>query len=138
MKHSIWFEDPPSSSYPSCIAVKTAGLQSDSAADKLLSLIRKALMEDGKNVSRQEVLFELAAHMDGDNFSLSKFMDDWKKKKGIDAFRDDVKKAKFHNIGRYPTLTFTNKKGEGMMITGYRPYAALRDSFLFASAELNK
>jgi putative protein-disulfide isomerase len=138
MKHSIWFEDPPSSSYPSCIAVKTAALQSEAAADKLLSLIRKALMEEGKNVSRQEVLFELAAQIDGDNFNLGKFLNDWKEQKGIGAFRDDVKTAKFHNIGRYPTLTFTNKKGQGMMITGYRPYETLRDSFLFASAELRR
>src|SRR5690242_4446982 len=28
MKYSIWHEDPPASSFPPCIAIKTAGLQS--------------------------------------------------------------------------------------------------------------
>ena len=136
MKHSIWFEDPPSSSYPSCLAVKTAGLQSDSAADKLLSLIRKALMEQGKNVARTEVLFDIVKQIETENFDMDRFFSDWKKQRGIDSFREDVKKAKFHNIGRYPTLTFTNAKGKGIMITGYRPYRVLRDAFLFANREL--
>jgi putative protein-disulfide isomerase len=136
MKHSIWFEDPPSSSYPACIAVRTAGLQSELAADKCLTLIRKALMEEGMNVSRQDVLFDIVQQMDAPNFSISKFSSDWKQQRGIEAFRDDIKKARFHNIGRYPTLTFSNPHGKGIMITGYRPYAALRDAFLFACSEL--
>lgn len=51
IRYQIWAEDPPSSSFPPSIAVKTAGLQSQSAAERYLYAIRKAVMEDGINVS---------------------------------------------------------------------------------------
>jgi len=40
----IWQEDPPSSSYPACLAVKAAELQSPQAADLLLGRLREAVM----------------------------------------------------------------------------------------------
>src|SRR4051812_40504790 len=36
----IWIEDPPSSSYPACLAVKCAGLQSAQAEEVYLRRIR--------------------------------------------------------------------------------------------------
>jgi predicted DsbA family dithiol-disulfide isomerase len=67
MKYSIWHEDPPSSSYPSCLAVRTAGLQSPVAEEKLLLLIQKALMEDGLNISKSDVLLDLATKLQNEH-----------------------------------------------------------------------
>lgn len=138
MRHSIWFEDPPVSSYPPCIAVKTAELQSKDVGEAYLRKLRKALMEDGQNISKTDVLFAMAKELDGPEFSVQRFSDDWKAKRGLNNFREDIRQARFHNIGRYPTLTMTNESGKGIMMTGYRPFNVLRDAFLHARDELEK
>jgi putative protein-disulfide isomerase len=129
MKYSIWHEDPPASSYPSCIAVKTAGLQSMYAEELFLLSVRKALMLEGKNIAKVSVLLDIAKQLDGPDLSFKQFKSDWEAGLGTDAFKSDVQKAKLHNIGRYPTLTFQNDKGEGVIMVGYRPYEVLAKSF---------
>lgn len=129
MKYSIWHEDPPASSYPPCIAAKTAGLQSQAAEEQLLLHMRKALMEDGLNISKPEVLMPIAKKMEDAValFSFNRFQQDWKKGSGLDPFRNDLQKARFHSIGRYPTLTIHNlKKAEGVILVGYRPFEILK------------
>src|SRR3954466_16223308 len=51
MYDKIWVEDPPASSYPACIAVKCAELQSKKAGDTYLRLAREAIMLHGKNIA---------------------------------------------------------------------------------------
>lgn len=129
IRYQIWAEDPPSSSFPPSIAVKTAGLQSQSAAERYLYAIRKAVMEDGINVSRESELLRLARNLDG--FDFDRFVSDWRKGKGRDAFRADLSKTKLHSIGRFPTLTFQNAEGTGIIMVGYRPYDALEEAFQY-------
>lgn len=129
MKYSIWHEDPPTSSYPPCLAVKTAALQSKTAADDYLFQIRKCLMEDGSNVSMRDVLLNIASKLKHDDFNYLQFEEDLKLDKGKDLFRADLQKARFYNIGRYPTLTMKNAEGKGIMIVGYRPYEALVEAY---------
>jgi putative protein-disulfide isomerase len=129
MKYSIWHEDPPTSSYPPCLAVKTAALQSKTAADDYLFQIRKCLMEDGSNVSKRDVLLNIASKLKHDDFNYLQFEEDLKLDKGKDLFRADLQKARFYNIGRYPTLTMKNAEGKGIMIVGYRPYEALVEAY---------
>jgi putative protein-disulfide isomerase len=130
MKYSIWHEDPPASSYPACISVKTVGLQSKIAEDQYLFTIRKALMEEGANISKPEILFSLAEKLQHPEFNFQQFKNDWQLGKGKDAFRSDLQKAKFHNIGRFPTLTLQNTKGKGIIAVGYRPYEVLKQAFM--------
>jgi putative protein-disulfide isomerase len=132
MRYSIWHEDPPSSSYPSCIAVKCAALQSSAAGEQFLFNVRKALMEDGMNISKIEVLIDIARKTQQqipELFDVEKFIQAWQDGKGKEAFRADLQKAKFHSIGRYPSITFQNKKGKGLIIVGYRPYEILLQAF---------
>ena len=56
MNTRIWMEDPPASSYPACIAVKCAEMQSSAAGERYLRLLREALMINGKNIAKQCVL----------------------------------------------------------------------------------
>jgi putative protein-disulfide isomerase len=130
MNHLIWAIDPPGSSYPPSIAVKTVGLQSKPAADEFLFIIRRALMEDGVNISKSDNLVKLARGIEQEDFDFSIFESDWKSEKGHQAFRADLQKTKYHSVGRFPTLTFQNPDGRGAMITGYRPYEVLEQAFL--------
>jgi len=128
INYSIWHTDPPSSSYPSCIAIKCAGLQSLKAEHRYLQKIRKAVMIDGLNISKSEVLLQLAEELENelpDLFNASQFMKDRKSNTGRDALRKDMERAAFHKIGRYPTLTLI-KQGSGLIMTGYRPYEELK------------
>lgn len=138
MMYSIWHEDPPSSSYPPCIAVKCARLQSKEAAELYLYNLRKALMEQGLNISKTDNLFAIASSLSQSNpdiFNYDEFDRSWKDGTGKEAFRSDLQKTKFHNISRYPTLTF-NAGAEGFMIVGYRPYQVLLEGFLQIMNEL--
>jgi putative protein-disulfide isomerase len=130
MKHTIWALDPPASSFPPCIAVKTVELQSQSAAEQYYFNIRNVMMEDGINISEEHRLLELASQLKREDFDFALFVEDWRKGSGKESFRQDLKTTKFHGIGRFPTLTFQDAHGHGIVLTGYRPYKILEEAFL--------
>ncbi len=72
---------------------------------------------------------ELAQEMDGADFSFEQFRSDWNQGLGRNPFREDLRKAKLNGIGRYPSLTFLNNDGKGIIIVGYRPYDALVQAY---------
>lgn len=129
MYHQIWVEEPPSSSFPPSIAVKTAGLQSARAAEQYLFNIRKAMMERGVNIAREDALLRIARGLEVDDFDIDTFVKDWKAGNGKEPFRADLSKTRFHAIGRFPTLTFQGTSGKGIMLIGYRPYEVLKEAF---------
>lgn len=127
----IWIENPPASSYPACMAVKTAALQSFEASEIYLQAVWKAVMVDLMDISKKDILLEIAyseslSRPDTLNFEM------FRKQYGNDgsrnAFRNDLQHVSYHKIGRFPTLTFT-KGGKGLIMTGYRPYEALVAAF---------
>lgn len=124
----IWIEDPPSSSFPACIAVKTAQLQSREAGVHMLLTLSKAVMESRKNIAKTEVIAELAeglAHARPAFFDMERFKKEYNGDQSRESFRHDLKIVKLHKFGRFPTLTISKDNEEGIMITGYRPYEAL-------------
>lgn len=125
---SVWLTDPPSSSYPACIAVKTAALQSPGAEEQYLRKVREAIMLDGKNISRTDVLMEiadsLAAHAP-ELFNSELFRQQFNKDESLGAFKEDLTKVRYHRITRFPTLTISKNNQAGVIIVGYRPYAVL-------------
>lgn len=127
----IWHKDPPLSSYPSCVAVKCAELQSPLAGELLLYDLREAVMTKGLNISRESVIISVAEELsakDGEVFSVRKFQEAWHDGLGADAFREDLQRTRFLKIGRYPTFTFTHAGVAGIIITGFRPYDVLRQA----------
>ncbi len=130
IEYSIWHEDPPASSYPSCIAVKCAALQSADIERQYLYKVREAVMIRKMNIARDEVLRALAHELaeTQNNFDVLKFENDLKQGHGKAAFRSDLQNAAFHKIGRYPTLTMTPPNGEAIIMVGYRPYSALLEA----------
>jgi len=121
----IWFKDPPASSYPACIAVKSAALQSKEAEELYLFKLREAVMVHGKNIAKKEVLMEIAATM-SDLLDTSLFEQNLTTDKVITAFRNDMQEADYCGITRYPTLIVGMPgQKERLMLTGNRPYSAL-------------
>ena len=128
----IWFTDPPASSYPACTAVKCAGLQSREAEELYLFKLREAVMVHGKNIAKREVLMEIATKLAKEHpylLNMSVFEKDLTSDMVIDAFRNDMQEAANLGITRFPTLQVKAAgKKEYLLLTGTRPYSALRAS----------
>lgn len=124
VNYKIWMTDPPSSSYPACVAVKCAELQSATAAEQYLRMLREAVMIHEQNISKKEVLLEIAqalAHRD-DSFDWGKLKADIGKDECLEAFRADVQEVKLRNIRRFPALIMKNSQNQALYIDGYKPY----------------
>lgn len=127
IEHNIWIRDPPSSSYPSCAAVKCAALQSSNAEEKYLRLLREALMINGENISRRQTLFEIAKNLQDivPEFDINRFTEDFENDNGLEAFRKDLQEVQHFHINRFPTLAIKNEHNKGILIPGYRSYSLL-------------
>lgn len=134
---SIWVEDPPYSSFPACIAVKTAELQSKDVARDYLKLLMEALMLNRRNIAKPEVLAEIAQELSLSNleFDLAEFMTAYNQNASRSAFREDLKKTKINSITRFPTITLTYPGRKGIIFTGYRPLEILMEAFLAIAPE---
>ncbi|MDQ6609882.1 MAG: DsbA family protein [Bacteroidota bacterium] len=139
---AVWKNDPPSSSYPGCIAVKCVGLQSPAAGIRYLRLLREAIMLHGKNISKETILIEIARELSADtrhDFNLETFKEDMKNGDGLEAFRSDMQEKQLNNISRFPTLIIKSPStNKGVIVTGYRPYNILLDSLFLVNPLLQK
>jgi len=141
MPNKIWMEDPPASSYPACIAVKCAQLQSAEAGEKYLRLIREAVMLHGKNIAKQSVLTEVAQELSEKHlpsFNVAKFAEDLTNDNGIEAFRKDLQQVQYKNINRFPTLIIKHENNGAIIMTGHRPYNVLVDAITTVAPALKK
>ncbi len=139
IKDTVWHQNPPESSFPACIAVKCAGLQSADAAESYLRRCREAVMLHGKNIAKQEVLLEIADELTKEYPHLldpRRFREDWQTGAGKDTFREDLQAVRIHNFGRFPTLTIQQPGKAGVVIVGYRPYSVLLDAIKQVAPQL--
>lgn len=135
----IWVEDPPASSYPACIAFKSMQLQSETAAIKYLRMMREAVMLEGRNIAKQAVLIEIAEGLINKyptSLSLQRFASDLTDGPGLEAFRLDWQETQNRHITRTPTLIMRTPGKQAIMLTGYRPYAALLEAIKQISPEI--
>ena len=130
IQHNIWIKDPPASSYPACIAVKCAFLQSFEAGDRYLRLVREEVMLKGNNIAKQEILVKLAKLLNNNipSFNVEMFQKDLQNDRGLEAFKEDMQQVRYHNINRFPTLIIRRPHQPSMMITGHRPYVVLTEA----------
>jgi putative protein-disulfide isomerase len=122
VNHMIWMRDPPSSSYPACIAFKCAELQSKQAAELYLGLLREAVMLFGQNISKNEILLTLAANpvLDLVGFNRIKFRQDLFNGAGLEAFRNDLQLTQNHRITRFPAFIIRRKNKPTLMVPGFK------------------
>jgi putative protein-disulfide isomerase len=127
LNHLLWMRDPPSSSYPACIAFKCAELQSRQAADLYLGILREAAMLFGQNISKTEIILSLAANpaLELVGFSRSKFKEDLLNGKGLESFRHDLQLIQNNHITRFPSLVVRRKNKTSLLISGYKKVEAL-------------
>ncbi len=138
---TIWKTDAPASSYPSCIAVKCVAIQSSEAAERYLRMLREAVMMNAKNISKKKMLIDMATILAAEDmypFDLAKFKDDLENGNGKDFFRKDLQEKQLRNIERVPTLIMKSGSHNGIIMTGYRPYAVLAESILQVCPALSK
>jgi predicted DsbA family dithiol-disulfide isomerase len=125
----IWITDPPASSFPACIAVKSAELQSKEAGVRYLDLLREAVMLKVRNIARMGVLLELAAELPAEfpAFDLSMFRSDLNGK-ALDAFRADWQETKYRGITRFPTLVIKAGGRQPFVLSGFQSYETLKNA----------
>lgn len=61
-------------------------------------------------------------------FDHERFQRDLTAEPAREALRDAIKKARYRDIGRFPTLLLRRSNGHGSILVGYRPYGALLDA----------
>lgn len=130
---SIWVNDPPTSSFPACLAIKTAGLQSKELEEKMLFALRDAVIKRGLNISKEVVLSKVAIDLAAEfpDFDLIRFKKEYNQLQSRDELRKDMNEVKVNRIGRFPTLAIRKKGYQTVMITGYRPYDVLLSAFSY-------
>lgn len=136
----IWLEDPPASSYPACLAVKTAELQSAEAGESLLLRLREAVMRRRRNIARWDVLQEEAEALAADEPGLldpARLAADLDNGAAADAFRDDLTRLRYFQISRFPTLLVAAGDRPPAVLVGYRPYDALRQALEQVAPDLD-
>ncbi|MBV9961919.1 MAG: DsbA family protein [Parafilimonas sp.] len=121
IRDDIWVKDPPASSYPACIAVKSAALQSEIAAERYLFLLREACMVHAKNIASKDALLEVADILKTENiqFDTELFQQHLLGKEGREAFKKDLQEVKYRGINRFPSLIVNNQSGKAKLLTGY-------------------
>jgi putative protein-disulfide isomerase len=130
IQNAIWMTNPPASTYLACIGVKCAELQSPTAGERYLRLLREAVMLQGKNIALQSVLLQVAIELELQDplvFSADQFLQDLQGSKGKEAFRADLQEVQSLQITRFPTLIFRRSGHKPLMVSGHRPYAVLLD-----------
>ena len=122
----LWSIDPPASSFPACIAVKSAELQSPFFGEFYLGLAREAAMLRLKNIARTEVLTGLADELGKTykDFDPAIFRRDLGEA-GQDAFKRDWQEIKYTGISRFPAFVFKVPGRSPILLSGYQTYEEL-------------
>ncbi len=125
----LWFADPPASSYPACVAVKSAGRQSAAAGELYLYKLRVAALVNGKNIARKEVLLETAGEVQnelGASFNYNLFLKQLTSTTTSNQFKKDLERVRLCGISRFPSLLIRLEgKKRSVILTGNRPYDAI-------------
>jgi putative protein-disulfide isomerase len=122
----IWITDPPSSSFPACIAVKSAENQSPAFGALYLKAAREAVIVNGKNIANTNVLLEIAGRLASSEpgFDEKVFRECLLGSRGSELFRHDYQEAQYLGIRRSPTLVFKGC-GKAIMLRGYQSWEVL-------------
>ena len=134
-------ENPPASSYPACIAVKTAELLSPAAGELYLRKVREAVMVNSRDISQAEELQDIARRLSEEypeTFDSAAFSEKFNGEESRNAFRRDLQQTRYNRIGRFPTLTMRKQGSPGIILTGYRPYEVLLQALSRIAPEVTR
>jgi len=122
----IWIEDPLHSSYPPSIAFKAAQMQDNNLALLFLRRIKEMVFVEKKNIIKWEFLEKAAFEVGLDSARLLRDFEG----KAKDLFAEDLSKGRELGITSFPTLIFTDKEGQPVILKGYHPYERFEEIIL--------
>lgn len=131
---NVWLEDPLDSSYPSCIAVKAAQIQSKDKAVKFMRILREKLYLEKKNIAKWENIAE-AAQLTG--LDVNKLKTDYEGPAKI-LFQEDLNYAKTLGVRGFPTLFFADGNKNQLTVYGSKPYVSYENALLALHPEAKK
>jgi putative protein-disulfide isomerase len=123
---NVWIEDPLDSSYPSCIAMKAAQMQSKTKAVSFMRILREKLYIDKKNIAKWENIAE-AAKIAGLDVQKLKTDYEGEAKK---LFQEDLNLAKTLGVRGFPTLFLADADNNQLTVYGSKPYASYENALL--------
>jgi putative protein-disulfide isomerase len=129
----LWMEDPPASSYPACIAVKCAQVQSFEAGEIYLRHAWQAAMTMGINLANEAALIKIADDiemLDNSLLQARQFKEDLYNGKGLELFKKDLQEVQYKRINRFPSLAVACANQPTLLIEGYKPYQLLKDTIV--------
>lgn len=123
---NVWLEDPLDSSYPSCIAMKAAQIQSKNKAVKFMRILREKLYLEKKNISKWENIEEAAkiAGLDTQKLKIDYNGD------AQQLFQEDLNLAKKLEVRGFPTLFFADENQNQLKVYGSKPYSSYENALL--------
>lgn len=131
---NVWIEDPLDSSYPSCIAMKAAQIQSKDKAVQFMRILREKLYLEKKNIAKWENISE-AAQLAG--LDLNQLKTDYEGKAKI-LFQEDLTYAKTLGVRGFPTLFFSDGNNNQLTVYGSKPYTSYENALLALYPEAKK
>lgn len=130
----VWIEDPLDSSYPSCIAMKAAQIQSKSKAVSFMRILREKLYLEKKNIAKWENIAEAAEIAGLDVDKLKEDYDGETKK----LFQEDLNLAQTLGVRGFPTLFLADADNNQLTVYGSKPYASYENALLTLFPEAKK
>ncbi len=120
----IWTSnDPPRSSIAPLAAVEAAQLQGQAAADRLAQALGRAGLEQGLNITRSDVVLELAS---GLGLEMNRFTAAWQSPQTRRLILEEHRLASARGISRVPTLVI----GGRWMLSGLKSASEYRQHLL--------
>lgn len=144
----IWTQNPISSTYPACMAVKAAGEQGSEAEYRYLRRLREGLMVERRKLDTAEALIAEAgpAGLDVERFRIDVYSEAITERfaADLDEVRtipeeareaDQVKETEGKVRLALPSLVFVAADGERHGVWGWQPYEAYAEAAQAAGAE---
>ena len=144
----IWTQNPISSTYPACMAVKAAGEQGPELEGRYLRRLREGLMVERRKLDTAEALIAEAgpAGLDVERFRIDVYseaitekfaadLDEVRTIPGEAREQDQVKETEGTERLPFPSLVFIAAGGERHAVWGWQPYEAYREAARAAGAQ---
>jgi putative protein-disulfide isomerase len=130
----VWLKDPLNSSYPPCIAVKAAEIQSRSQAANFLRRIREMVFLEKKNITRWEHIKQAAFETGLDTARLANDYNG----AALQDFREDLNLAAKYGVRGFPAIFFSDSLNNQVTVYGYHPYEDFEQAIKKLGPGLNK
>lgn len=137
---TIWLDDPPTTSYPACVAYTAANMQGEAYGEAYLYRLWEAVMTHKRNIAHRDCLVAIAEELAEESaqyaetdealqpFDAARFQEELVAESTVAEFRQALQETHYRQIRRFPTLALVDENGKGALLVGYRPYEALAEA----------